>query len=78
MVDRRAALPAIGGELLGSRVDPAALWSLCVVESHHLVGPRHQLAVVLEALVLRVRLVAALVGVVVSAITAVLAVLLIA
>ena len=39
-------------ELLGSRVDPAALWSLCVVESPHLVGPRHQLAVVLEALVL--------------------------
>ena len=64
-------------ERTGLCVNPAAMM-MRLLESHHLVGPRHQLAVVLEALVLRVWLVAALMGVFVSAVAAVLAVLLIA
>ena len=64
-------------ERTGLCENPSAMM-LRLLESHHLVVPRHQLAVVLEALVLRVRLVAALVGVVVAAIAAVLAVLQIA
>ena len=64
-------------ERTGLCENPAAVM-MRLLESHHLVVPRHQLAVVLEALVLRVRLVATLVGVVVAAIAAVLAVLQIA
>ena len=58
MEDGRVALPAIGVSADGFMREPGGGGDVMrLLESHHLVVPRHQLAVVLEALVLRVWLV---------------------